>query len=126
MGRTSRSTVLVVDDDAGMREMMAIYLHARGYRIRTAANGLEALAAMKRNKPSALVVDLQMPLMNGAQLHEQLQRQPDCAAIPFILISGAGNVEEVGRALGVTAVLAKPFDLFGLLTTLSACCPGIA
>jgi two-component system, NtrC family, response regulator GlrR len=126
MAGTERSTVLVVDDDAGMLEMMAIYLHAHGYRIRTAANGLEALADMKRNRPSALVVDLQMPLMNGAQLYDQLQRQPDGAAIPFILISGASNAVEVGRALGVTAVLAKPFDLFGLLTTLSAYCPCIA
>jgi CheY-like chemotaxis protein len=123
MSRLKRSTVLVVDDDADLREMTATYLQAHGYRTRTAANGLEALAVVKRDRPSALVVDLQMPLMNGVQLRRQLQRQPDGAAIPFILISGATNAEEVGRALGVTAVLAKPFEQSGLLMALAMCCP---
>ena len=63
-----------------------------------------------------------MPLMNGAQLRRQLQKQPDRASIPFILISGAINAIEVGRALGVTAVLTKPFELAGLLSALARCC----
>jgi two-component system, OmpR family, response regulator len=121
--RAEPSTVLVVDDDADLRELTATYLQAHGYRTRTAANGFEALAVLKRDRPSALVVDLQMPLMNGAQLHRRLQRQPSRARIPFILISGAINAIEIGRALGVTAVLPKPFDLTGLLAALARCCP---
>jgi CheY-like chemotaxis protein len=123
MSRTERSTVLVVDDDADLRELTATYLQAHGYRTRTAANGFEALAVLKRDRPSALVVDLQMPLMNGAQLHRRLQRQPGRAGIPFILVSGATNAEEVGRSLGVTAVLLKPVNPAGLLTALAKCCP---
>lgn len=123
MSRAARSTVLVVDDDADMREMTATYLQSYGYRIRTAANGVEALAVLKRDRPSALIVDLQMPVMDGAQLHHQMQRQPGRANIPFILVSAAANAEEVGRALGATAVLIKPFDPPGLLTALATCCP---
>jgi CheY-like chemotaxis protein len=121
--RTEPSTVLVVDDDADLRELTATYLQAHGYRTRTAANGFEALTVLKRDTPSALVVDLQMPLMNGAQLRRQLQKRPDRARIPFILISGAINAIEIGRALGVTAVLTKPFELAGLLSALASCCP---
>jgi CheY-like chemotaxis protein len=123
MRRTGRSTVLVVDDDADVRQMTAAYLKLHGYRIRTAANGVEALAVLKRHRPSALLVDLQMPLMDGVQLHHQLQRQPGRADIPFILVSGAANAAEVGRALGATAVLTKPYDPPGLLTALATCCP---
>jgi CheY-like chemotaxis protein len=123
MSRKEGSTVLVVDDDADIREMMALYLHAHGYRTRTAANGFEALAVLKHDRPSAIVVDLQMPVMNGAQLHRQLQQQPDSAAIPFILLSGAIDADDIGRALGVTAVLPKPLDPMGLLTALARYCP---
>jgi CheY-like chemotaxis protein len=123
MRRTRRSTILVVDDDADMRELTATYLQAHGYRTRTAANGVEALAVLKRDRPSVLVVDLQMPLMNGVQLHRRLKRQRGRAGIPFILISGASNAEEVGRALGVTAVLPKPLNPTRLLTALAGCCP---
>jgi CheY-like chemotaxis protein len=82
MSRLKRSTVLVVDDDADLREMTATYLQAHGYRTRTAANGLEALAVVKRDRPSALVVDLQMPLMNGAQLAVSCNGSPTVPRFP--------------------------------------------
>lgn len=112
-------TILVVDDDADMRELMRIWLKSEGYSVRTAANGAEALADLQKTLPCVLLVDLHMPIMDGVALRRWQQGHQDIRDIPFILISGALDAERVGRELAASAVVPKPVDparLFAALT----------
>ncbi len=65
--------VLVVDDDAGIRRMIAAVLEDEGYRVRLADHGREALDRIAEHPPQLVVLDLQMPVMSGWELHEQLR-----------------------------------------------------
>src|SRR3954469_3296788 len=115
--------ILVVDDDADMRDMMTMWLRVEGYDVRVASNGREALEALQRERPCAMVVDLHMPIMDGAELrHQQQQQRADIAHGPFILVSAGHDTERVGRALGVDEVIPKPFDATRLLDALATHC----
>src|SRR5271170_1303096 len=101
--------VLVVDDDGAIRTMMAAWLEAEGYEVRTAGNGLEALRVLQRDAPSIMVVDLNMPVMDGAELRRRQLADPTIADIPFILVSGAHNAERMALELGIGDVVLKPY-----------------
>ena len=102
--------ILVVEDDRDLRAMMALWLNAEGYEVRTATNGREALTSLESGVPSAMVVDLMMPVMGGAELRRNVQQMPSMEGVPFILVTGEADAEQIGRDLDATAVVPKPFD----------------
>jgi CheY-like chemotaxis protein len=107
-------TVLVVDDDPVVVALLAEALAARGYRV-LAALGAQALRLAREARPAVVLLDLQMPQMDGAEVCRRLRAEPATAAIPIILISAD---ERPGTATGALAVddrLPKPFDLNDLL-----------
>jgi len=112
--RTKAPCVLVVDDEPTLRRLMRRALAEIGLDVVEAANGLEALERLQTHEVVAVVSDVRMPLMNGLELVEQLQRQaPD---VPIVLVSGSEEVRTRAgaQALGAFDFLAKPFDLFEL------------
>jgi CheY-like chemotaxis protein len=111
--------VLVVDDDAQIRAVLQDVLTDSGYTVRTAANGRAALALLQAWRPAVLLLDLQMPIMNGwAFRHAQLARA--CLAmIPVIVMSAGYSAQAEAAKLAVAAALAKPFDLDELLETVA-------
>jgi CheY-like chemotaxis protein len=115
-------TILLVEDDPGTRDMMETCLSASGYRVRTASNGSQALAVLQREIPCAMVVDLMMPVMDGAELRRHQQGMPAVSSVPFILVSAAQNAERIARDLGIADVVPKPFDAERLLAILAAHC----
>jgi two-component system response regulator VicR len=117
-----RPTILLVEDDPGTRQLMAILLDAEGYLVQTAGNGREALALLETEVPCAMVVDLDMPVMDGAELRRHQQDMPAASSVPFILVSGAHNAEGIARELGIADIVAKPFDEAQLLRIIAAAC----
>lgn len=115
-------TVLVVDDDPSLRDLMALWLRSGGFGVRLASNGEEALASLKREPPCAMVVDLEMPVMGGAELRRRQRSIDEVADIPFILVSASADCERIGRSLDVADVIPKPFDSTRLLAVLHAAC----
>jgi DNA-binding response OmpR family regulator len=115
-------TVLVVEDDRGVRDFMAAWLDAEGYQVRTARNGHEALIALNDEIPCIMVVDLKMPGMGGAELRRRTQRIPAMAAVPFVIVSAEADAEQIGRDLDVAAVVPKPFDAIRLSEVVAAHC----
>ena len=100
MKNTSKATILFVDDDPCMREVMAMILGEEGFEVSTAADGFDALAQLRSAIPDLLISDLQMPRMSGAEFLSIIrQRFP---AIPVIAISGAYDMNEFWPA-GVMA-----------------------
>jgi CheY-like chemotaxis protein len=107
--------ILVVEDDAGIRDSVEECLASEGHVTASVANGAEALEWLAREPvPDVVVLDLIMPVMNGAELIERLRAEPRLAAVPVVLMTAAMS----GSGLGLPAadtVLPKPFDLDALL-----------
>jgi CheY-like chemotaxis protein len=103
VGTFSKATILFVDDDACMREVMAMILDEEGYEVVTASDGFDALASLRANTPDLIISDLHMPRMSGFELLTIVRwRFP---VIPVIAISGAHEQDESFPA----AVMADAF-----------------
>src|ERR1700691_5480267 len=114
--------ILVVDDEADIRELVAGILSDEGYGVRTAADSEEALASVRARKPSLLVLDIWMEGggMDGLELLDLVKElDPD---LPVVMISGHGNIETAVSAIkrGAYDFLEKPFKSYRRLRTLSA------
>jgi DNA-binding response OmpR family regulator len=106
--------VLVVDDDALIRDTLATALLDEGYAVRVAADGQAALATLDEWTPDLIVLDLMMPVMDG-HAFRAAQRSSSSADIPVIVLSAAHNVQARAANLGASEVFPKPFDLGALL-----------
>lgn len=105
--------VLVVDDSRTMRLLISFALGKYwGCNIREAGNGLEALAALAEATPDLMVVDINMPEMNGFELIENVRRDPSKKALPIVVITTEGGDEDIrkGMQVGATEYLVKPFQ----------------
>jgi excisionase family DNA binding protein len=103
-------TVLVVDDDAGLREFIRVNLETEGYVVREAASAGEGLAALDEEPPDLILLDVLMPHMDGWEMLRRVQERHGVDAIQVIMYSG--TVEAAGEAeeRGAQAFIGKPFD----------------
>lgn len=107
-----RCSVLVVDDDADVRELLRVALQSDGYDVAGVDNGREALHHLRSHADTCIILlDLMLPVMNGthfrtAQLHDR-----SLAWMPVILMSGAPDTERLAREMGVRRLVRKPLDL---------------
>jgi CheY-like chemotaxis protein len=113
---------MLVEDDPSTRALIATWLDTEGYDVRTASNGREALALLQEEPPCLLVVDLNMPVMDGAELRREQLRLMSVSAIPFILVSGADNAARIALELDIDDVIAKPFAPDQLLRIVATYC----
>jgi DNA-binding NtrC family response regulator len=107
---TVGATVLIVDDDASARRLLRVRLQALGCEPITAADGKEALEALRRDLPAAMLLDLEMPWMGGLELLRELRRGG--IDVPTIVITAHGSIETAVEAMkeGAYDFLPKPFD----------------
>ena len=115
---TGLPSVLVVDDDPSIREVVALTLEDEGYRVETAANGCEALKKMRDDPPSGVVLDMMMPVMDGPAFLRACRSDPSCRGVPIVVMSANRKAADA-LALGAAAFVAKPFDLDVLLGALA-------
>jgi CheY-like chemotaxis protein len=105
-------TVLIVDDDVASLELVRYLLEARGLNILSANDGAEALALAAAHRPDAIVLDLDLPVLNGCEVQERLHAEPLLAAIPLVVTS-VYEIDEFcpgrGRA-DFAAYIRKPLD----------------
>lgn len=111
----SREQIMVVDDDAAIRATLAEVLDEEGYDVLQAQDGSQALGLLAMATPSAIILDLNMPVMDGPTFYRAMRARGILA--PVIIMS-AINAVRAARELGATAAVNKPFDIDGLLATL--------
>jgi CheY-like chemotaxis protein len=116
--------LLVVEDDFASREMLSTILAGEGYRVALAANGAEGLQRLRdKDRPSLILLDLQMPIMDGRAFCARRRDEQGLESIPVVIMSSAGDVAEQAAALGATRFLQKPLDTVQLLDAVRNCCP---
>ena len=104
--------ILVVEDNEYNLELVQYLLDMCGYRVAVARNGEEGLAEVRRRQPDLILTDLQMPVLDGYQMLEQLRQDPVFAAIPVIAVTAfsmRGDEQRI-RASGFDDYIAKPID----------------
>ena len=119
---TSGATILVVDDDEVVRNVIRSLLEHAGYKVICAANGAEALALLgQMPRPGAILVDLFMPEMNGWKFANELQSRAELGQVPIIVVTGAGS--HWGIPVPEDRFIRKPLDLGRLLKLLAELVP---
>ena len=119
--RASSRTVLVVDDDPGIRESIREVLSTEGYRVLEAGDGAEALLRMDGVDGRCVVLlDLAMPRMNGLELLTELSRRTPTERFPVVVMSANAHPREL-EFPQVVALLRKPFELEELLGWVEVC-----
>jgi CheY-like chemotaxis protein len=110
------ASVMVVDDDADVRDLLSQFLEVEGFEVSSARNGEEAIEQLRNGRrASVILLDLMMPVMNGWQFRDQQMRDPGLAGIPVIVISA---VTAHAQPIAADAHLSKPIDLDQLLDTI--------
>src|SRR5215216_1761737 len=119
--RHARPSVLVVEDEPTIAEIVARYLERAGYETRTAGDGLSALAAASESRPDLVVLDIMLPELDGLEvmrrLHVQFERQ-----VPVILLTAKGEEADrvAGLRLGADDYVVKPFSPAELVARVDA------
>jgi CheY-like chemotaxis protein len=117
-------TILIVDDDAGIRELITLFLARNGYQAVSAANGVEALEILQpiQPLPDLILLDFMMPVMDGAAFRQAQQTDARLVHIPVIVMSAAENIYAQAPALTADAFLPKPLDFAALLKLVEHYC----
>ncbi|MCK7579685.1 MAG: response regulator [Chromatiales bacterium] len=118
--RASAPDILVVDDSLTVRQTLTLLLEGDGYGVHAARDGVEALEYVTRVRPAALVVDLEMPRMNGLELTERLRASERTRGLPVIMLTSRSSEKhrEQARLAGVDLYLTKPYRDEDLLAQL--------
>lgn len=109
---TARVPILIVDDNPSNTKLLAFLLSTKGYEVRTAANATEALAALAEWMPRLILMDIQLPGIDGLTLTRQLKADPKTSGIPIIAATAYAMKGDEERALqaGCSGYITKPID----------------
>ncbi|HEY0386141.1 MAG TPA: response regulator [Pyrinomonadaceae bacterium] len=111
--------LLIVEDNAQVREMLAVALSDAGFSVVTADDGFDGLASARRERPDLILTDVEMPNLDGIRMIERLHLETELRGIPVLVLSSvhAGRLAQAVAA-GATSVMQKPVRLAQLITTI--------
>ena len=117
----SIAKILVVDDESALTDLIDFHLRRAGYEVDIAANGWEALDAVKLSRPDLMLLDLMLPDLDGFGVCEILRRNPLTATIPIIIVSAWASPDSrsLGLELGALDYITKPFSPRNLVERVS-------
>ena len=110
--------ILVVDDDADFRTGLRTALEMKGYQVDEAAHGEQALLKLLEKPPLLVLLDLQMPVMNGREMLQRMRVTPELKDVPVVIISGFG-FEWEAELMGAQGYIGKPFEAQELEATIA-------
>jgi DNA-binding response OmpR family regulator len=118
----ARSLILVCDDEAHIRRIVAAKLRETGYEVLEARDGVQGLEIARRERPILVITDLQMPGGTGLEMAQQLRLHPETGAIPLLMLTARGYIltpEELAQT-NIREVVAKPFGVRQLIERVRA------
>jgi len=109
MSTSEKPVVLIVDDENSIRELLRLYFEKDGFRVEEAKDGAEALLGLEKFKPSLILLDIMMPVLDGLKVCQQVRRH---GATPVILLTAKGEDEDriLGLDIGADDYITKPFN----------------
>ncbi len=113
-------TVLVADDDEPLRETLTELLWLEGFTVATARDGLEAVFAAVRMRPSVVLLDMKMPKVDGWNFADHLRANR--LTVPIVVMSAVVDPKETARKIGAKGWVSKPFEVEDLLLTVYRAC----
>jgi len=118
----NRCSILVVEDEADLANVLSYHLQREGYECRRAEDGERALAEAHRRPPDLIVLDRMLPKVSGDEVARRLKQEPRTAAVPIIMLTAKAEQEDelVGFALGADDYVRKPFSVKVLLARVAA------
>jgi len=119
-------TVMVVEDDRDIRDLLCELLEVEGYSVTAAENGEEALITLRANQnalPSLILLDLMMPVMDGFHFRQEQLRDPVLSRIPVMVMTAGHRDDKVITQLAPRAFIRKPLDVEEVLKLVSCCFP---
>ena len=116
-----KRTIIVVDDNPDLVEIVRLMLEAKGFNVRCAYSGPQLFASLEAEKPDLIPLDVMMPEMDGLHVLAQLQWNPGTSSIPVILLTAKVLREdiELGYKMGTDQYIKKPFDSTQLMTSVN-------
>ncbi len=104
--------VLIVDDEANIRETIAFILEMEGYEVIVASNGVEALEKLRKYKPKFMILDVMMPKMNGYEVAKEIRKDEDFKDLFILILTAKGQSIDEDNAIdsGADFYMSKPFD----------------
>ncbi len=116
----SCKTILIVEDDAVIRETIQIALEMDGYKVFTAKNGEEGMSLLSTiERPCLILLDLMMPVMDGFEFIRRLEKDLKLATIPVVIVTA---FDEKARGIHASGILKKPLSLVALTKTVAQWC----
>jgi CheY-like chemotaxis protein len=109
------ATVLVVDDEYGIAELLEAVLVDEGHRVLTASNGKHGLSVLETEKPDVIFLDYMMPIMDGAAMLSHMKSNPDLRNTPVVMMSSIPEATVAERCKGYVLFLRKPFNVFHVI-----------
>ena len=111
-GKTALVRVLLVDDEPDLLDTIQCRLEANSFEVITAADGQEGLRKAAKEKPDIILLDTNMPVMNGHEMLEQLRKHPNTKDIPVIMCTALCEAQDIAAAsaYGIADYVTKPFD----------------
>ena len=107
-----KMTLLVVEDDEAVRELIVTTLTGAGYAVTTAKDGVDALDMLRTSTPEGILLDINMPRMDGFSLLQHLQRNAETRDLPVLMLTAQTDPEDIRRGvlLGARDFIGKPFQ----------------
>ena len=113
------ATVLVVDDEFEIVDVLETILTDEGYRVLTACNGKQGLVSLSEEKPDVLLLDFMMPILGGGDMLRAMAAEPAYQRIPVIMMSALSEDAVAGRCKGYAVFLHKPFRVAAVLSAVA-------
>lgn len=112
-------TILVVDDDQSMRELLRLHLSNAGYEVLVAEDAIDAGYLVLQQHPDLILADIEMPYMNGLDFLQAVKADQATRSLPVILVTGSGDEGAKAKMLGAAAFLTKPLLVPELLSAVA-------
>jgi len=108
-------TILLIDDEVNLQQLIKITLKSKNYLVETANNGLEGLAKLETIRPDLIILDMNMPKMGGLEFYQKICDGTDHPRYPVLVLTARANMEQLFKQLNIDGFMAKPFEIADLL-----------